>query len=47
MKTNKNALLIDWHPAAAARGDYSRAAAPFSKIPTKRYPRHHPNPETR
>jgi hypothetical protein len=46
MKAINNALIIDSHPAAAA-GDYSLAAAPVSKIPTKRYPQHRPSPKIR
>jgi hypothetical protein len=47
MTAINNALIIDWHPAAAVRGDYSPAAARASKIPTKQHLRHHPSPRTR
>ena len=39
-----SALIISLHPAAAAaREDYSRTAAPSSRIPTKQHHPHHPN----
>jgi hypothetical protein len=42
-----HALIIALRPAVALRVEQSLAAAPSSKIPTKRHLRHHHRPETR
>jgi hypothetical protein len=46
MKASKNTLIIDWYPEVAL-GDYSLAAAPVSKIPTKLHPQRRQSPGTR
>jgi hypothetical protein len=45
-QTNQ-ALIITFLPGEALREDFLRAAAPFSRTPTKLYHPHHPCPRTR